>query len=91
MRIHSHKLKTLLRRTNMNANTYTFHYHHHILWLQRGCSLCPINRQPGVRRELAVLFAFDRRTINRDIHRFWGEDFFHRILVFFIETSESLT
>ena len=44
---------------------------HHRLY-----SLCLINRQPGAWHELAALFAFMGETINRDIHRYWGEVFF---------------
>lgn len=91
MRIQSENHETRLDRTNMNANTYTSDDSPYILWSCNGSSLCLINRQRGVRRELAALFAFDGGTINRDIHRFWGEDFFRRILVFLIETSEPFT
>lgn len=54
-------------------------------------SLCSINRQPGARHELAGLFAVDQRTINRDIHRIWGEIFFDGIFIFLIETSGPFT
>lgn len=75
----------------MNANTYTSDSYPNILWSGNASSLCSINRQPGARRELAVLFAFEWRTINRDIHRFWGEDFFRKIRIFLIETSAPFT
>ncbi len=75
----------------MNANTYTSDDHPYILWSWNGSSLCLINRQFGARRELAVLFAFDWMTINRDIHRFWGEDFFRGMVIFWIETSDPFT
>ena len=88
MRIHSETYETRPDRTNMNANTYTLDATPYILWSSYDSSLCLINRQRGVRRELAALFAVDERTINRDIHRFWGEVFFRRIPVFLIETSE---
>ncbi len=54
-------------------------------------SLCSINRQPGARHELAGLFAVNRVTINRDIHRIWGEIFFDGIFIFLIETSDPFT
>ena len=88
MRIHSENQEIQPDRTNMNANTYTSDAIPYILWSRNDSSLCLINRQRGVRLELAALFAVDERTINRDIHRFWGEGFFRRILVFLIETSD---
>ena len=73
--VHSRKPQIQPKCTNMNANTYTSNDHPYILWSHNVSSLCLIIRQPGARRGLAALFACAWRTINRDIHRFWGEGF----------------
>lgn len=71
----------------MNANTYTRNTSHKILWSMINPSLCSTNRQLGAGRGLQALFAHGGKTINRDIHRFWGEDFFRGMSLFFVETS----
>jgi hypothetical protein len=74
--------KSLFDNANMDANTYTYESCPYILWHSVALFLCSINRQPGAWHELAALFASNMGSINRDIHRYWGE-------VFFMETSFS--
>jgi hypothetical protein len=89
--VHRQISQTLLGTLNMNANTYTSDSLYYIWWSSPLYSLCLINRQPGAWHELAALFAFMEETINRDIHRYWGEVFLQHFFHFSIETSFPFT
>lgn len=59
--------------SKLNANTCARHVPYHMLGRHQSESLCLKNRQHAIRHELAGLFAAGGDSINRDIHRIWGE------------------